>query len=86
MCQLDKISDLAREAGAALVVDNTFATPMMARPLEKGASFSVHSVTKYLAGHGDVLGGIIICDEQHHEPLRALLSDDARREDVSVAL
>jgi cystathionine beta-lyase/cystathionine gamma-synthase len=72
VCQLDKIAELAREAGAAFVVDNTFATPMMARPLEIGASFSVHSVTKYLAGHGDVLGGIIICDEQHYEPLRAL--------------
>jgi cystathionine beta-lyase/cystathionine gamma-synthase len=71
VCQLDKMAELAREAGAALVVDNTFATPMMARPLEIGASFSVHSVTKYLAGHGDVLGGIVISDEQHIEPLRA---------------
>jgi cystathionine gamma-synthase/methionine-gamma-lyase len=54
------------------VVDNTFATPLLLRPLELGAHFSVHSVTKYLAGHGDVLGGVVITDEQNLEPLRAL--------------
>jgi len=63
---------LAREAGAALVVDNTFATPLLVRPLELGAHFSVHSLTKYLAGHGDVLGGIVISDEPHYETLRRL--------------
>ena len=54
---LDRIAEIARAAGAALVVDNTFATPMLVRPLELGADFVVHSATKYLAGHGDVLGG-----------------------------
>ena len=68
---LDRIAEIAREAGAALVVDNTFATPLLCRPLEHGAHFSVHSLTKYLAGHGDVMGGIVICDEPHFEPLRA---------------
>ena len=60
--QIDKIAEIAREAGAALVVDNTFATPLLVRPLELGAHFSVHSVTKYLAGHGDVLGGVVVTD------------------------
>ena len=69
---IDSIAALAREAGAALVVDNTFATPLMARPLELGAHFSVHSVTKYLAGHGDVLGGVVVSDEEHLPPLRRL--------------
>jgi cystathionine beta-lyase/cystathionine gamma-synthase len=69
---VDRIAEIAKEAGAALVVDNTFATPMMVRPLELGASIVVHSATKYLAGHGDVLGGILISDEQHHESIRAL--------------
>ncbi len=69
---IDRIAEIARAAGAALVVDNTFATPLMARPLELGAHFSVHSVTKYLAGHGDVLGGVVVTDEQNIEPLRAL--------------
>jgi cystathionine gamma-synthase/methionine-gamma-lyase len=70
--QIDRIAEIAREAGAALVVDNTFATPLLCRPLEIGANFSVHSVTKYLAGHGDVLGGIVVSDREHYEGLRAL--------------
>ncbi len=70
--QLDRLAEIAREAGAALVVDNTFATPLLARPLELGAHFSVHSVTKYLAGHGDVLGGAVVTDRDHFETLRTL--------------
>jgi cystathionine beta-lyase/cystathionine gamma-synthase len=69
---MDQIAEVARTAGAALVVDNTFATPLIVRPLQVGAHFSVHSLTKYLAGHGDVLGGIVVTDDQHIEPLRAL--------------
>lgn len=70
--QVDKIAEIARAVGAALVVDNTFATPMLMRPLELGAHFSVHSVTKYLAGHGDVLGGAVISDEAHFSTMRSL--------------
>jgi len=70
--EIDKIAEIARAAGAALVVDNTFATPLLARPLELGANFSVHSLTKYLAGHGDVLGGAVVSDAAHYEALRAL--------------
>jgi cystathionine gamma-synthase/methionine-gamma-lyase len=70
--EIDKIAAIAREAGAAYIVDNTFATPLLVRPLELGANFSVHSATKYLAGHGDVLGGLVICDEQHYTTLRSL--------------
>jgi cystathionine beta-lyase/cystathionine gamma-synthase len=70
--EIDKIAGLARQAKAALVVDNTFATPLLVRPLELGAHFSVHSLTKYLAGHGDVLGGIVISDEPHYATLRGL--------------
>ena len=70
--EMDKIAAIANEAGAALVVDNTFATPLLARPLELGAHFSVHSVTKYLAGHGDVLGGVVVTRREHADTLRAL--------------
>jgi cystathionine gamma-synthase/methionine-gamma-lyase len=70
--QIDKIAEMARQAGAALVVDNTFGTPLLVRPLELGAHFSVHSLTKYLAGHGDVMGGIAIADQPHLEALRTL--------------
>jgi cystathionine gamma-synthase/methionine-gamma-lyase len=69
---LDKIAEIAQAAGAALIVDNTFATPVLLRPLELGANFTVHSATKYLAGHGDVMGGIVVADAAHYEGLRAL--------------
>ena len=69
---LAAIAAIAAEAGAALVVDNTFATPLLAKPLELGAMYSVHSVSKYLAGHGDVLGGAVICKREQGDALRAL--------------
>jgi cystathionine beta-lyase/cystathionine gamma-synthase len=69
---LDKLAAIARRAGAPLIVDNTFATPLLLRPFELGASLVVHSATKYLAGHGDVLGGVIVSDEGHFETLTAL--------------
>jgi cystathionine gamma-synthase/methionine-gamma-lyase len=69
---LDKIAKLTKESGAALIVDNTFATPMLVRPIELGANLVVHSLTKYLAGHGDVMGGIVVSDEGHFEALRTL--------------
>ena len=68
--EIDRIAEIARAAGAALVVDNTFATPLILRPIELGANFSVHSLTKYLAGHGDVLGGSVSTDAAHYDALR----------------
>nr|WP_063779345.1 PLP-dependent aspartate aminotransferase family protein [Kibdelosporangium sp. MJ126-NF4]CEL19800.1 O-acetylhomoserine sulfhydrylase / O-succinylhomoserine sulfhydrylase [Kibdelosporangium sp. MJ126-NF4]CTQ97025.1 O-acetylhomoserine sulfhydrylase (EC 2.5.1.49) / O-succinylhomoserine sulfhydrylase (EC 2.5.1.48) [Kibdelosporangium sp. MJ126-NF4] len=58
-----------REAGITTVVDNTFATPVLCRPLEYGADIVVHSTTKYLGGHSDLLGGVIIAADPatHHE-------------------
>ncbi len=70
--ELDRVAEIARAAGAALVVDNTFATPVLVRPLELGASLVVHSATKFLAGHGDVLGGTVTSDAAHYETLRML--------------
>ncbi len=54
------VSAMARGAGALTVVDNTFATPLLQRPLELGADLVVHSATKYLSGHGDLLAGVVI--------------------------
>ncbi|MFJ6378772.1 trans-sulfuration enzyme family protein [Kitasatospora sp. NPDC092039] len=51
---------VARRAGVVSVVDNTFATPLLCRPIEHGADIVIHSVTKYLGGHSDVLGGIAV--------------------------
>ena len=68
----DKIAEIARRAGAALIVDNTFATPLLIRPLDLGASIVVHSATKYLSGHGDVLGGVIIADAENFGVIQTL--------------
>jgi cystathionine beta-lyase/cystathionine gamma-synthase len=69
---MDKIAEICRRASAPLIVDNTFATPMLLRPLELGASIVVHSATKYMAGHGDVLGGMIISGAENFPSIRAL--------------
>ncbi len=53
-----------------VIVDNTFATPVLLRPLELGADFVVHSATKYLGGHGDLIGGVLVCREEFHEEVR----------------
>jgi cystathionine gamma-synthase len=53
------VSEVAHEAGALAVVDNTFATPVLQRPLSMGADIVVHSTTKYLGGHSDVVGGAV---------------------------
>ena len=58
------VSTFARERGAVTVVDNTFATPWLQRPLELGADVVVHSATKYLGGHSDVVGGFVACNDE----------------------
>lgn len=69
---LDKIAEMCRKAEVPLIVDNTFATPLLVRPLELGANIVCHSVTKYLAGHGDVLGGVIVSDAANFDTIRTL--------------
>jgi methionine-gamma-lyase len=64
------IAAVAHEAGAKLAVDSTFATPMATRPLQLGADFVVHSLTKYLGGHGDALGGALLGSKHELVPLR----------------
>ena len=58
-----KAADAAHAVGALLVVDNTFATPYLQQPLELGADFVVHSTTKYLGGHSDVVGGFVATND-----------------------
>ncbi len=58
------LAGVAHEAGARLVVDNTFASPYLQQPLDLGADVVVHSATKYLGGHSDVVGGAIVTSEQ----------------------
>ncbi|MCB1390927.1 MAG: methionine gamma-lyase [Rhodobacteraceae bacterium] len=54
------VSRIARAAGAKVVVDNTYATPVLTRPVEHGADIVVHSATKYMGGHGDLVGGVAV--------------------------
>ena len=54
------ISEIAHRTGAKVVVDNTYATPVVTRPIEHGADIVLHSATKYLGGHGDLIAGIVV--------------------------
>ena len=60
LTDVEAVSTLAREAGALLAVDATLATPIGLRPLALGADFVLHSLTKYIGGHGDTLGGVVV--------------------------
>jgi methionine-gamma-lyase len=68
------IADIAAVVSQAgdvpVVVDNTFATPVLQNPIDFGAAMSLHSATKYLGGHGDVIAGVVACSEQTAEALR----------------
>lgn len=57
---IEAISAIAHENGIPLIVDNTFATPYLLRPIERGADVVVHSATKFIGGHGTVMGGVVI--------------------------
>ncbi|MGW0736804.1 trans-sulfuration enzyme family protein [Streptomyces sp. NPDC002851] len=70
LAELD-LAAIAHACGEVpLLADNTFATPVLQRPAESGARMVLHSATKYLGGHGDVLGGIVACDEEFARALR----------------
>ena len=59
IADIPKLAKLAHQYNASLLVDNTFASPYLLNPIEHGADYVIHSATKYLAGHGDVLAGVI---------------------------
>jgi cystathionine gamma-synthase len=71
------LADIAHAAGARLVVDNTFATPYLQTPLELGADVVLHSTTKYLGGHSDVVGGALITDDTQLDEQVAFLQNGA---------
>src|SRR6185503_8869008 len=60
---LAAIADIAHRGGAICAVDNTWGTPVLQRPLELGVDVSMHATTKYLGGHSDVLGGVLVFRE-----------------------
>lgn len=73
VADIPTICTMARRAGGKVIVDNTFATPLLFRPLKHGADYSVHSTTKYIGGHGDVLGGAIITSQKNRAHLHEII-------------
>ena len=70
IADIQALADIAHSGGAKLVIDSTFATPALQRPLALGADFVIHSLTKYLNGHGDALGGVILGSEIEIQHIR----------------
>lgn len=69
------ISEIAKKIGALLVVDNTFMSPVLQKPLDLGTDVVLHSLTKFLNGHADVVGGVIVAKtKEHYELLRKTLN------------
>jgi cystathionine beta-lyase/cystathionine gamma-synthase len=75
LCDLTAWAGIARRAQALLVVDNTFATPCFQRPLELGADVVLHSTTKYLNGHSDMVGGMLVTQRDDVAPRLAFLQN-----------
>ena len=65
------IADIAHRAGAELAVDSTFASPIATRPLTLGADYVIHSLTKYIGGHGDAMGGAVLGTTKAMEPVES---------------
>ncbi|WP_267222268.1 trans-sulfuration enzyme family protein [Dyella silvae] len=65
LVDLSKVAKFAKKHGLILVVDNTFCSPMLQRPLELGADLVLHSATKYLNGHSDMVGGVVVAGSEH---------------------
>jgi cystathionine beta-lyase/cystathionine gamma-synthase len=73
VADLPALAEVAHRHGATLLVDNTFATPCLVQPLNLGADVVIHSATKYLGGHGDVLGGVVVSSEAWRADMYELL-------------
>jgi cystathionine gamma-synthase/methionine-gamma-lyase len=68
LCDIEACVQIAHENGARLIVDNTFASPYLCRPLTYGADLVVHSATKYLSGHADAMGGLVVSRDEMDAP------------------
>ncbi len=71
ICDIKALADVAHEAGIPLVVDNTFCSPYLQKPLDLGADIVLHSMTKFLNGHADIVAGMLVTkDEENYKKLR----------------
>ncbi len=72
MPDLAALVEIAHEGGALVIVDNTFPSPFLIQPSALGVDLVVHSATKYLGGHGDVIAGAVACDEEFAREVRSI--------------
>lgn len=72
VADVPQLIEVAHAFGAEVIVDSTFTTPYLIRPLDYGADYVMHSSTKYMGGHGDVLGGVVVCSHERRERLYEL--------------
>jgi len=77
LCDISLLSDIAHAGGALVVVDNTFASPYLQRPLALGADLVYHSTTKFLNGHSDSVGGIVVAKKPEHEEWLAFVQNSS---------
>ncbi len=77
LCDLRAIADLAHRRGIEVVVDNTFMSPYFQHPIERGADMVIHSTTKFLNGHSDGLGGVVVCTRPEQAEKLAFLQKAA---------
>jgi len=73
VADLPALAEIAHEVGALFAVDSSFATPYLVQPLRLGADYCIHSATKYLGGHGDVMGGAVVASAERCAQMRELL-------------
>jgi len=69
VADIPALAELTHRYNASLLVDNTFASPYLFNPIQHGADYAIHSITKYLAGHGDVLGGVVAASAENKHKL-----------------
>ncbi len=72
VADIPQLAEIAHHHGAALLIDNTFASPYLFNPLQHGADYAIHSATKYLSGHGDVLAGVVATSAENKARLNEL--------------
>jgi methionine-gamma-lyase len=72
VADLEALAACCRDAGVPSVIDSTFASPWLCNPASLGFEFVVHSVTKYIAGHGDVVAGVVCCSASNHDRVRGV--------------
>src|SRR5437763_1689021 len=72
LVDIQAAADITHSAGAKLIVDSTFATPVATQPIQLGADYVIHSLTKYLCGHGDAMGGAVV---GRHDDMKSLRNE-----------